>query len=69
MNLSIGHALKELDHSLYLVEGEGEPNSDSVIQEYKSVNAAIETVKLNRTKHLPQLEDPEQFLEQVGIFF
>lgn len=69
MNLSIGHALKELDHSLYLVEGEGEPNSDSVIQEYKAVNAAIETVKLNQTKHLPQLEDPEQFLEQVGIFF
>ena len=37
--------------------------------EYCSCNPAIEISTLTGTKHLPHVENPENFLEQVKIFF
>ena len=37
-------------------------------QEYTEYNSAIETFVLKGSKHLPQLESPEQLLEQLLIF-
>lgn len=69
ININIRHALKSLDNSIYIVEGEAEPESKSILEEYTDVNPAIETAILKHTKHIPHIEDPDAFLEQVGIFF
>lgn len=69
MNIDITRALKEIDNSLYIVEGEAENNGTATIEAYQSINPSVEAVTLKETKHFPQVEDPEHFLEQVGIFF
>lgn len=69
MNINISHALQSLNNSIYIVEGDSEPAGDSIVEEYCKCNPAIETVFLKKTKHFPHIENPETFLEQVGIFF
>lgn len=69
MNINICHGLKSIDNSIYIVEGEAEINRVSTIKEYQEANPSIEIATLKKTKHLPHIEDPEHFLEQVGIFF
>ena len=67
-NNSISHAIKELNNSLYILEGQGEENKEDVLNQYTEYNSAIETFVLKGSKHLPQLESPEQLLEQLLIF-
>ncbi len=69
ININICHALKALDNSIYIVEGETEPNGKAVTNDYCASNPAIEVSVLKETKHLPHVEAPEAFLEQVKIFF
>lgn len=68
VNISIDHALSSIDNCIYIVSGE-ESNSQLISNEYTRLNPAIESVQISKTKHLPHMEDPEHFLEQVGIFF
>lgn len=49
--------------------GETEPNGKAVTDDYCASNPAIEVSVLKETKHLPHVEAPEAFLEQVKIFF
>lgn len=69
MNINIVHGLKSIDNSIFIVEGEEEPTGKSIIDFYASANPAIESAIIKRSKHLPHIENPEGFLEQVGIFF
>ena len=69
MNIDITRGLKEIDNSLYIVEGEAENNGEAIIEAYQNVNPSVEAVTIKETKHFPHVEAPEQFLEQVGIFF
>lgn len=69
MNIDITRGLKEIDNSLYIVEGEAENNGEAIVEAYQNVNPSVEVATLKETKHFPHIEVPEQFLEQVGIFF
>lgn len=69
MNTNINHALKSIDNSIYIVQGEGEFNRESVSDDYRRMNPAIEISVIKGTKHFPHVEGPEHFLEQIGIFF
>lgn len=69
MNINISHALKALDNSIYIVEGEAEPNGKAITKDYCASNPAIEVSVLKETKHLPHVEAPDAFLEQIKIFF
>lgn len=69
VNINIIHGLKSIDNSIFIVEGEEEPTGKSIIDSYASANPAIESAIIKRSKHLPHIENPEGFLEQVGIFF
>lgn len=69
MNINISHGLKAIDNSIYIVMGESETNASNIANSYQEANSSIEYVSLPKSKHLPHVERPEQFLEQVGIFF
>ena len=69
MNIDITRGLKEIDNSLYIVEGEAENNGEAIVEAYQNVNPSVEVATLKETTHFPHVEAPEQFLEQVGIFF
>lgn len=69
LNINIAHALKSIDNSIYILEGEGETNATSIINEYSELNPAIEHASIKKSKHFPHLENAEAFLEQIGIYF
>lgn len=68
MNMSILHELKEINNSILMIGGEKEKDIKTTIENYKYYNAAIEEVYIPNTKHLPQLETPDEILEQIKIF-
>ena len=69
MNINIRHAVESIDNSIYIVEGEAENNGEAIVEAYQNVNPSVEVAILKEAKHFPHVEVPEQFLEQVGIFF
>lgn len=68
MNLNILHELKEINNSILMIGGEKEKDIKTTIDNYKYYNAAIETVYIPETKHLPQLEAPDEIIDQITIF-
>lgn len=68
MNINVNNGLKEIDHSILIIEGEAEPNGSSIIDSYRGSNSSIESVLIKKSKHFPHIENPEAFLEQVKIF-
>lgn len=69
MNINISHNLKEIDNSILIIEGETEISGSSIVENYSSINPAIETVTIKKSKHFPHIENAESFLEQAHIFF
>ena len=68
MNMNILHELKEINNSILMIGGEKEQDIKTTIENYKYYNAAIEEVYIPETKHLPQLEAPDEMIEQINIF-
>lgn len=68
MNLNILRELKDINNSILIIGGEKEENIKNTVDNYKYYNAAIEDVYIPNTKHLPQLEAPDEMLEQIRVF-
>lgn len=67
MNVNMIHALKEINHSIYLILGKEKEDQDKIIEQYKSCNSSIEVFYVLNSKHLPHLENPNDFLEIIKI--
>lgn len=65
--VTIGKALSELDNCIYMINGMNNDN-EQTIDEYMDINPAIETIKIQDSKVLPQLEQPVEFARQAEIF-
>lgn len=68
MNLNILRELKNINNSILMIGGEKEEEINTTIDNYKYYNPAIEEVYIPDTKHLPQLEAPDEMLEQIKVF-
>lgn len=66
-NNSITHALKDINNSIVVINGEAEPQREETKESYLKCNPAIEYFNISRTKHLPQLENADSFLEILNI--
>ncbi len=66
-NNSITHALKDIDNSIVVINGEAEPQRKETKESYLKFNPAIEYFNISKTKHLPQLENADSFLEILNI--
>jgi len=69
INTNITYALKELNHSIFILSGSKRDGAEEIVTEYTEFNSAIETEYIKNTKFLPQLEDPESVLKQIKVFF
>ena len=58
MNTNIVHALKEINHSIYIIGGEEENEIHTTVENYIYYNSAIESVFIPYTRHLPHMEMP-----------
>lgn len=62
-------ALKDINNSIYILSGAGDPENLLIAEQYKELVPSIESVDLEKVKTLPQMEAPEMVLEQVKVFF
>lgn len=69
MNLNITHVLKNLENEIYIAEGEDEPNGSAIAKEYCKINPVIKSVTVSKSKHFPHIENAEELLEHVGLYF
>lgn len=68
INANIKSALKKIDNSIYIIGGKRQENIEQIVDEYTSVNLAIESVLIPDTKLLPHLEAPDKFYRIFKIF-
>ncbi len=68
LNTSIVHALKELDHSIYLIAGKNKNDNNNIIDNYIYYNNAVEATYITNTKQLPHLESPEEVLKVLDLY-
>lgn len=61
--------LCKLTNSIFIISGSLDPFEKEVAEQYKKHVPAIETVSIEETGYLPQMEAPEKFVEQIEIFF
>lgn len=68
MNMNILNELKEINNSILMIGGEKEKEMKTTIENYKYYNPSIEDSYIPETRHLPQLEAPDEILEQLRMF-
>ena len=66
---NIAHALKSINNSIYIIEGQSEKRAEESVALYTSINPAIEYEIISHAKHLPHVECPRNILESINIFF
>ncbi len=68
MNFNILHALKEINHSMFIITGNDKSDNKSITENYIYYNSSIETANILKTRQYPHLEKPEKLLDQLEIF-
>lgn len=68
MNSNIVHALKEINHSIYIIGGKEKSEIETTINNYIHYNSAIEAIYIPNTKHLPHLEKPEEVISLINLY-
>ncbi|MDO5424284.1 MAG: alpha/beta fold hydrolase [Eubacteriales bacterium] len=68
VNINISNALKNINNSIFVLLGTHYENAKLIADSYTKMNPAIETVFLDDTKFLPQLEAPELTCSNITLF-
>lgn len=68
-NANLLHCLKKLTNSIFIVVGNANPENALIANQYQNHLPAIEIVGIDNTKHLPQMESPTEFIDQVKVLF
>lgn len=68
MNLNILHALKEINHSIFIIAGNEKKDIKTIVENYFYYNSSIEASYIQKTKQLPHIEAPQKVLNQLDIF-
>lgn len=68
-NANILNCLTRLDNSLFIIVGNANPENVLTANQYQNHVPSIEIIGIDKTKHLPHMEMPMDFIEQVKILF
>ena len=68
-SINTSRAIKDINNSIYILSGEYDDHSREISADYLELNPSIEVSTINKTKHLPQLENPNAVLNAMSIFF
>ena len=66
---NIMHCLPSIDNSVFIFTGDGNQENKLIAEQYKDYTPSIEIISIANAKHLPQLEYPKQFTDQVSLVF
>lgn len=68
-NTNIIQCLKTINNSVFILASDGTPNNLTIAEQYQKYMPSIEIVNMKESKHLPQLENPRDFIDTVTIMF
>lgn len=68
MNCNIIHALKEINNSIYIIGGKEKEGIETTVDNYTYYNSSIEYGFIEKTKHLPHLERPDEVLKLIELY-
>lgn len=68
-NANVIHCLKDINNSIFIIVGNANPENALIANQYQNYLPSIEVVGIDKTKHLPQLEAPVEFLDQIRVLF
>ena len=66
---NIYHCIRKATNSICIISGQYDENSIEIAKQYQKHVPAIECMCIKDTRHLPQIEQPEGFAEQLDILF
>lgn len=66
--INITTAIKSITNSIIIIGGEDESSIDEICNEYQELNPSIEYTIINDSMHVPQLENPTDFIETLRIY-
>lgn len=66
---NVTHALKKINNSIFIVSGEKMDCIKETIALYQSLNPAIESELIPKTKMMPHMESPKKVLEIIDMYF
>lgn len=66
--INITTAIKSITNSIIIIGGEDESSIDEICNEYQDLNPSIEYTIINDSMHVPQLENPTDFIETLRIY-
>ena len=66
--INITTAIKSITNSIIIIGGEDESSIDEICNEYQELNPSIEYAIVNDSMHVPQLENPKDFIETLRIY-
>lgn len=66
-NNNVTHALKDINNSIVIINGDAEAEIDEIKDSYSKCNPAIECFNIPKAKHLPQIENPDSLIEILNI--
>ena len=67
-NINMLHALKKLNHSMYIIGGKDLKDINNTLKDYVSFNPSIETELVDNCKQYPHIERPEAFASLCSIY-
>lgn len=66
--MNIVHALKKIDHSMYIIGGANVKGMENTIEGYRHFNPAIEAIQIPETKGMPHMERPEKISDICKLY-
>lgn len=67
INLNILPFVEKIDNSIFIVVGNNLPEGIAIAEQYKEFIPSAEIIRLEKSKHLPHLENPKLFLSQLNF--
>jgi len=68
-NVNIKEAISKINNSIFIIQGtRTHSDYETIIYDYKSLNPAIESSTIDRSKNYPHLEKPESTLEVLMVY-
>ena len=58
-----------MNNSIFIIIGNSNPENILSANQYQNQLPSIEIVGINKTKQLPHVENPKEFIEQIQILF
>lgn len=68
-NANMMYCLQKLNNSIFIITGNSNPENGLIASQYQNQLPSIEILGINKTKHLPHMERPDEFINQVKILF